>query len=309
MKKPLLILATVLCLNTNAQCHVTQTGYTPVSCAGSCNAVLTFSVPSSCYSNPVYAVWSSGGSPCTTIPTATITAGSTYTVGGICGCGTSYEVLFTNSPITQDSSYMLTGPNMLAGTQIVISDPNPPQIQNITQTSHTLCLGATDTIVMHIQVGTGVAPISSKWTSSLGAIINHTNISNISGHNKDTLKATPTTTTHYTVFITDANGCVSTPDTLSVIVENCSAGIKQVLNNNTNINIYPNPSNGSFVIEPQNTLYNVYCTIYDVNGKVVLSQIINGKTIIDASSLNEGMYNINLLSNEGIVNKRVVIVK
>jgi hypothetical protein len=86
------------------------------------------------------------------------------------------------------------------------------------------------------------------------------------------------------------------------------SGIQQLANNNE-LNIYPNPNNGSFVIEPQNTLYNVHCTVYDVNGKLVLSQTINGKTSIDAGSLNEGVYNISLQSNEGVVNKRLVIVR
>jgi hypothetical protein len=49
--------------------------------------------------------------------------------------------------------------------------------------------------------------------------------------------------------------------------------------------------------------------VYDVNGKMVLSQTINGKTNIDASSLSEGVYNISIISNEGVVNKRVVIVR
>jgi hypothetical protein len=49
--------------------------------------------------------------------------------------------------------------------------------------------------------------------------------------------------------------------------------------------------------------------IYDVNGKLVLSQTINGKTTIDSSSLSNGVYNISLLSNEGVVNKRLVIVR
>ena len=88
-----------------------------------------------------------------------------------------------------------------------------------------------------------------------------------------------------------------------------ATGIEQIANNSIEINIYPNPNNGSFVIEPQNTLYNVHCTVYDVNGKVVLTQSINGKTNIDASSLNEGVYNVSLQSNEGVVNKRVVIVR
>jgi type IX secretion system substrate protein/PKD domain-containing protein len=127
------------------------------------------------------------------------------------------------------------------------------------------------------------------------------------------------------VTITDANGCSSTychNDAVSrlannsplstmvyVNVKNSAAGIEQFANINEQVNIYPNPNNGSFVIEPQNTLYNVHCTVYDVNGKAVLTQTINAKTSIDASSLNEGIYNISLQSTEGVINKRLVIVR
>ncbi|HEX7413820.1 MAG TPA: T9SS type A sorting domain-containing protein [Bacteroidia bacterium] len=87
-----------------------------------------------------------------------------------------------------------------------------------------------------------------------------------------------------------------------------TSSIIQFANSNEQINIYPNPNNGSFVIEPNiNTKQTMH--VYDVNGKMVLSQIINGKTTIDASSLNEGVYNISLQSNEGIINKRLVIVR
>jgi sugar lactone lactonase YvrE len=85
-------------------------------------------------------------------------------------------------------------------------------------------------------------------------------------------------------------------------------GIEQYSTNNEQINIYPNPNNGSFVIEPNSTTKQTM-QVYDVNGKLVLSQTINGKTTIDASSLNEGVYNISLQSNEGVVNKRLVIVR
>ncbi len=94
-----------------------------------------------------------------------------------------------------------------------------------------------------------------------------------------------------------------------IINVTCATGIEQISTTNKELNIYPNPNNGSFVIEPQNTLYNVRCTVYDVNGKAVLTQTINGRTSIDASYLNEGVYNISLQSTEGLVNKRVVIVK
>jgi hypothetical protein len=85
-------------------------------------------------------------------------------------------------------------------------------------------------------------------------------------------------------------------------------GIEQFANANEQVSIYPNPNNGSFVIEPNSTTKQTM-QVYDVSGKLVLSQTINGKTSIDASGLNEGVYNISLQSNEGVVNKRLVIVK
>jgi hypothetical protein len=95
-----------------------------------------------------------------------------------------------------------------------------------------------------------------------------------------------------------------------VCYNSCPAttGIEQFTSNNMQVSIYPNPNNGSFVIEPNSTTKQTM-QVYDVNGKLVLNQTISGKTTIDASSLNEGVYNISLLSNEGVINKRLVIVR
>jgi PKD repeat protein len=101
---------------------------------------------------------------------------------------------------------------------------------------------------------------------------------------------------------------------IKVKVLQSTAGIQQFANSKEQVIIYPNPNNGSFVIEPIPSLTlpqgkGILMQVYDVNGKLVLSQTINGKTSIDASSLNEGIYNISLQSNEGVVNKRLVIVR
>jgi hypothetical protein len=87
-----------------------------------------------------------------------------------------------------------------------------------------------------------------------------------------------------------------------------TTGLKQLSVNNSSVAIYPNPNNGSFTIEPSSVTKQTM-QVYDVNGKLVLSQAINGKTTIDASNLNEGVYNISLISNEGVINKRLVIVR
>ncbi len=86
-----------------------------------------------------------------------------------------------------------------------------------------------------------------------------------------------------------------------------TGGIEQY-SNTERVTIAPNPNNGSFIIEPNSTTKQTL-QVYDVNGTFVLSQTLNGKTNIDATSLNEGIYNISLISNEGIVNKRLVIVR
>jgi PKD repeat protein len=88
------------------------------------------------------------------------------------------------------------------------------------------------------------------------------------------------------------------------------AGISQSSVNNEQLSIYPNPSNGVFAIKNSSLNSGIAVLIYDVNGKPVLSQVINNsKVIIDASNLNEGIYNVSILSNGEMINKRLIIVK
>jgi len=119
------------------------------------------------------------------------------------------------------------------------------------------------------------------------------------------------------ITVNDSNGCQTsycqndslyrTSSIIQINVINNITGISKYSSLNTNTSIYPNPNNGSFIIEPSSATKQTM-QVYDINGKMVLSQTINGKTNIDAGSLTEGVYNISLISNEGVVNKRVVIV-
>ncbi|HXU26715.1 MAG TPA: T9SS type A sorting domain-containing protein, partial [Bacteroidia bacterium] len=85
-------------------------------------------------------------------------------------------------------------------------------------------------------------------------------------------------------------------------------GINKTTDISNQINIYPNPTSTNFTIETNNTDKQTL-QLFDVNGKLVLSQIINGKTNVDASNLAEGVYNLSLINSSGIANKRLVIVR
>jgi len=95
------------------------------------------------------------------------------------------------------------------------------------------------------------------------------------------------------------------------MTDSCSStvSIKEIKNNSAlNFVVYPNPAQNNFTIQT-NVSDKQTLQIVDVNGKLVLTQIINGTTSIDASILAQGVYNISLTSSEGVVNKKLVIVK
>lgn len=85
-------------------------------------------------------------------------------------------------------------------------------------------------------------------------------------------------------------------------------GISTFNNQNSIIKLYPNPAQNNFTVEVS-TNEKQTLSIFDINGKQVLTQIINGTTNIDVSSLSQGVYNISITSSTGIANKHLVIVK
>jgi hypothetical protein len=74
------------------------------------------------------------------------------------------------------------------------------------------------------------------------------------------------------------------------------------------VSVYPNPSNGIFSVETNSTEKKAI-QLYDVSGKLVLMQTINGKASIDASRLSEGVYNLNISGDKEVLNKKILIVR
>jgi hypothetical protein len=133
--------------------------------------------------------------------------------------------------------------------------------------------------------------------------LNCTTHNPVVGATNQSFITTELTDTAYAVIVTQ-NGCSDTSNCYNA----WSIGIASFTAVN-GISIYPNPSNGNFSIET-NKAEKQTLQVFDVNGKLVLNQVIqNGKTNVEASALAEGVYSINIAHNGGIERRRLVIVK
>jgi hypothetical protein len=81
-----------------------------------------------------------------------------------------------------------------------------------------------------------------------------------------------------------------------------------ILNAEQNINISPNPAQNKFTVEVSDNQKQTI-SVFDINGKLILSQTITGTTIIDASNFNAGVYNFSITGSAGVLNKKLIIVK
>ena len=107
---------------------------------------------------------------------------------------------------------------------------------------------------------------------------------------------------------TGTEGQVLAFDAVKWSYRSATTGINQMTSVSNQVTIYPNPTNGSFIIETNSSARQAV-QVYDVTGKLVLNQTINGTTTIDANGLSEGIYNISISSSDGTINKRLVIVR
>lgn len=122
----------------------------------------------------------------------------------------------------------------------------------------------------------------------------------------------PTTTTTYTVFGTNAvSGCTAT----AFVTQNVSActGI-QTNNLNNEINVYPNPASDNLNIRFNSSeIAELIVYLYDVTGKQLLKQKIHQheNNQINLASFNNGVYILRILDSESssVQSEKIIVCK
>lgn len=107
-----------------------------------------------------------------------------------------------------------------------------------------------------------------------------------------------------TYMYTDANNCSNMAS--DVMTVDACTGI-QTLNAEL-VSIYPNPSNGLVVVKTP--VLNAQVSVFDINGKKVLTQTTTSfETSLDLSHLANGVYQLNIVSENSSINHKVMINK
>jgi hypothetical protein len=122
--------------------------------------------------------------------------------------------------------------------------------------------------------------------------------------------ASPTEDTYYILTITDTSAttasCQLRMDTVFVKVETCT-GIESGQQSGSEVKVYPNPANEQLLIEaPANN----ELLLYDLLGRLVRKQVLQeAKSMVDISSLPEGLYIYRIGDNGGYVTGKVQVVR
>jgi subtilisin-like proprotein convertase family protein len=115
----------------------------------------------------------------------------------------------------------------------------------------------------------------------------------------------------YSVTITSNSGCISTL-TFTVINDNSTVGISEKTKNDF-LKLYPNPTTNLVnIIYNVNTSDNFIIEVIDLQGKIIFSKDLinkNGQLQVDVSKLSDGIYFVNLKTNNNIKTVKLIVSK
>lgn len=208
--------------------------------------------------------------------------------------GSSYDE--ANSIIVDAISNVYIGGSF---SGVVDFDPSTSGVQNLTGASYNrtfiLKLNTLGNYVWAINNGGNACYLDSDGSGNIYT----------SGYFSGTADFDPTTV----VYNLTATGSGFPPaDVYVQKLGQALVGINEVNNDSDNLSIYPNPTNSNFTIKSSNNEKQLL-QIVDITGNVVLSQNLIGDSVIDASSLANGVYTVLVSNNQFSSTNKLVIIK
>ena len=260
---------------------------------------------------------------------------SSYVVTGFtsAGCKKSDTIIVSVYP-TINMSISLSGSTLCSGQSdtIIVSGANAYYwnegtnndtliVSPTTNTTYTVIgldingCSKTETVnvfvhpLMNLSIVTSETMLCSGQSVNLVASGADTYSWNI-GSSNDSILVSPIVSTTYTVIGTDINGCVDSVE-FTQNVSQC-VGIETLNSGTTSLSVYPIPANDNVNIEISNMNNNseMIMNIYSIDGKVVVTQKINfenNKTSVNTSSIESGIYLVEIISEQEKLTKRIVI--
>ncbi|MDY3548390.1 S8 family serine peptidase [Riemerella anatipestifer] len=111
----------------------------------------------------------------------------------------------------------------------------------------------------------------------------------------------------YDVYAVYSDGVKSDKQTVVVNITTLSTS---EVDANTGLKVYPNPSNGNFVVEAASTVSALKAGVYDMSGKQILSNEYKGnKFELNLTQQPKGVYILNLVDDKGVKHNVKLMVK
>ncbi|MEX1192170.1 MAG: DNRLRE domain-containing protein [Brumimicrobium sp.] len=197
--------------------------------------------------------------------------------------GTTYQSDSIFSSLSADDYDLTITDNTGCQGQITtetISEPNPVDVS---------------TSVNEITITANLSGATYQWVEcpSFDAITDETSQDFTATENGD-----------YAVIVTDNNDCSDTSDCVTINDVSISE------NDKNNFTVYPNPTSDNIYIESNENALSTNVSILDSKGAVIkTTQLKSTITSIDLSDFENGIYLVQIISNENTLIKKIVVQK